>query len=224
MKKLFICMALAAPLLSLAQDIVKIGRSQLNLPDFKQWTVEPAELPGLTYSGDASGIIPIESKRMTLRNNDGLIKAVATASMTKSAVSAQMSFSNHCTTIKPNDNVFVLDKGSHVRVDCLIVVKTPNTAAFSKRVDESKIIFNGLQPHTASAYYVQFDLGLNSGAKTASYALLAEGFQGIAGDSISNNSRIPDGVIRWALSFAKANAAALTSFSGDWTFPALIFN
>jgi hypothetical protein len=224
MKRLFLSVTLIAPMLCWAQDAIKIGRSQLSLPDASRWSTEQVNMPGIGYGGDISGVIPVDGKRMTLRNESGLIKAIVTASMTKSAVNGQMSFSNHCANIKPNDNVFTLDKGSPVRVDCLMVIKVLNTAVFMTRIDGTKVLFNSSQPHTASAYYVQFDLGLANGAKTGSFVLLAEGFQGIPGEAISNNSKIPDGVIRWATAFAKANSSGLTSFSGDWTLPALSFN
>ena len=224
MRKLILFIALLSPALCMAQEAIKIGRSQLALPEFSRWSVEPVDMPGITYSGDVSGVIPLDAKRMLFRNDLGLIKTVLMAYMTKSVVSAQMSYPNHCTSIKASDNVFTLDKGSPVRVDCLIVIKTPNVAAFSQRVDPQRTLFSGLQPHTASAYYVQFDLGLTNGAKTGSFVLLADGFQGISGDAIPNNSKIPDGVIRWALAFSKANSSGFTSFSGDWTFPAPSFN
>lgn len=224
MKSLLLCIGLLASTACMAQDAIKVGRSQLSLPESSRWTSEQLDFPGISYTGDVNGVIPVDAKRMLYRNDLGLIKAVVTSTMTKSAVSAQMSYSNHCATIKPSANVFTLDKGSPVRVDCLIVVKTPNVAAFSQQVDAKRTLFNGLQPHSASAYYVQFDVGLTSGAKTGSYLLLGEGFQGIGGEAIENNSKIPDGVIRWAVAFAKANSAGLTSFSGDWTFPALSFN
>jgi hypothetical protein len=224
MKLLLLCIGLLTSTLCVAQDAIKIGRSQLMLPEAARWSTEQVDFPGISYTGDVTGVIPIDAKRMLFRNDLGLIKAIVVTTMTKSAVSAQMSYSNHCVNIKASDAVFVLDNGSPVRVDCLIVVKTPNVAAFSQRVDSKRNLFNGLQPHTASAYYVQFDVGLTSGAKTGSFVYLAEGFQGVGGDAIANNSKIPDGVIRWALAFAKANASGLTSFSGDWTFPALNFN
>jgi hypothetical protein len=224
MKSLLLCFGLIASTMCAAQDVVKIGRSQLTLPEGSRWSTEQLDFPGISYTGDVTGVIPIDAKRMLFRSDLGLIKAVVTTTMTKSAVNAQMSYSNHCANIKPNENIFVLDNGSPVRVDCLIVIKTPNVAAFSQRVDAKRSVFNGHQPHTASAYYVQFDVGLTSGAKTGSFVYLADGFQGMSGDAIANNSKIPDGVIRWALAFAKANASGLTSFSGDWTFPALNFN
>jgi hypothetical protein len=224
MKSLLIYLGLFVSTLCPAQDAIKIGRSQLTLPEASRWSTEPVEFPGIPYTGDVSGVIPIDAKRMLFRSDLGLIKAVMTATMTKSAVNAQMSYSNHCANIKASDNVFMLDNGSPVRVDCLIVIKTPNVSAFSRSVDAKKTLFNGVQPHTGSAYYVRFDVGLSNGAKTGSFVLLADGFQGIGGDAITNNSKIPDGVIRWAMAFAKANSSGLTSFSGDWTFPALNFN
>ncbi len=223
MKNLILCIALLSPVLGLAQDAIKIGRSQLTLPESSRWSTEQIDMPSITYTGDVSGVIPLHAKRMLFRNDVGLTKAVITAYMTKSAVAAQMSYPNHCTSIKANDNVFVLDKGSPVRVDCLIVTKTPNVAAFTQRIDAQKTLFASAQPHTASAYYIQFDVGLISGAKTGSFVLLSEDFQGIGGDAVANNSKIPDGVIRWAIALAKANSSGLTSFSGDWTFPALSF-
>jgi hypothetical protein len=224
MKLLLLCIGLLVSTLCVAQDAIKIGRSQLMLPETARWSTEQVNFPNINYTGDVTGVIPIDAKRMLFRNDLGLIKAIIVTTMTKSAVNAQMSYSNHCANVKASDAVFVVDNGSPVRVDCLIVVKTPNVAAFSQRVDSKRILFNGLQPHTAAAYYVQFDVGLTNGAKTASFVYLAEGFQGVGGDAIANNSKIPDGVIRWALAFAKANASGLTSFSGDWTFPALNFN
>jgi hypothetical protein len=223
MKNLILHIALFAPVLCMAQDSVKIGRSQLTLPESSKWSVEQIEMPGITYTGDVTGVIPLDAKRMSFRNDLGSTKAVITTSMTKSAVNAQMSHPNHCANIKANDNVFTLDKGSPVRVDCLIVIKTPNVAAFTQRIDAKKALFGNSQPNTASAYYVQFDVGLTNGAKTGSFVLLAGDFQGINGDAISNNSKIPDEVIRWAMAFGKANSSGLTSFSGDWTFPALSF-
>jgi hypothetical protein len=224
MKPLLLLIGLLFSALCAAQDVIKLGRSQLTLPEASRWTIEPVDFPGITYTGDVSGVIPIDAKRMLFRSDLGLIKAVVTSTMTKSAVNAEMSYPNHCANIKASDSVFMLDNGSPVRIDCLIVIRTPNVAAFSQRIDAKKILFNGMQPHTVSAYYIQFDVGLTNGAKTGSFVYLADGFQGIAGDSIVNNSKIPDGVIRWAMAFAKANASGLTSLSGDWTFPALNFN
>jgi hypothetical protein len=222
-KNLIFSIALLAPVLGLAQDTIKIGRSQLTLPESSRWSAEQIDMPGITYTGDVSGVIPLQAKRMVFRNDLGLTKAVITAYMTKSAVAAQMSYPNHCANIKANDNVFILDKGSPVRVDCLIVTKTPNVAAFTQRIDPGKTLFASSQPHTAAAYYIQYDIGLISGAKTGSFVLLSEDFQGINGDAIANSSKIPDGVIRWAMALAKANSSGLISFSGDWTFPALSF-
>jgi hypothetical protein len=223
MNRLALCIALLLPSFCIAQEGVKIGRSQLSLPEYAKWSTEQVDMPSITYTGDVSGIIPLDAKRMHFRSDLGLTKAVITTSMTKSAVNAQMSYPNHCTNIKASENVYTLDKGSPVRVDCLIVIKTPSVAAFTQRIDAKKTLFGSSQPHTASAYYVQFDVGLTNGAKTGSFVLLSEDFQGIGGDSVSNSSKIPDGVIRWAMAFAKANSSGLTSFSGDWTFPALSF-
>jgi hypothetical protein len=223
MKIVAFCIALLSPFVCMAQDTIKIGRGQLTLPESSGWSTEQLDMPGITYTGDVSGVIPLDAKRMLFRSDLGLTKAVMTTSMTKSAVSAQMSYPNHCANMKASDNVYTFDKGSPARVDCLIVIKTPNVAAFTQRVDSKKALFGSAQPHTASAYYVQFDVGLTNGSRMGSFVLLAEDFLGIGGDAISNNSKIPDGVIRWATAFARANSSGLTSFSGDWTFPALSF-
>ncbi len=223
MRTIILCTALLSPALCIAQDTIKIGRSQLTLPDSSKWSIEQIQMPSITYTGDIQGEIPLQAKRMLFRNDLGLTKAVITAYMTKSAVAAQMSYPNHCANIKARDSVFILDKGSPVRVDCLIVATTPNVVAFTQQIDTKKTQFGNSQPHTVGAYYVQYDVGLTNGAKTGSFVLLSEDFQGLSGDAVANNSKIPDGVIRWAMALAKANSSGLTNFSGDWTFPALSF-
>jgi hypothetical protein len=209
---------------ALGQEAVKIGRSQLSLPDFSQWSISEVSLPGVVYSGDVSGTIPIQSKRMQYKSVDGLVKAVITTSMTKSAVNAQMSWDNTCLKIQANENIYLQDKGSAVRLDCLVVIKAQRLLSMSQRVDPKKQLFGEVVPHTLGGYYVQYSLGLSNGAQTTSFMLLADGLKGLQGDAITNPSKIPDPVVRWAIAFAKANSSALTSFSGDWALPQISFN
>jgi hypothetical protein len=214
---------LSAPFAS-AQESIKIGRSQLSLPDTARWVVEDVNMPAVSYTGDVSGSIPMQSKRMQYRSVDDLTKLVLTTSITKGAVNAQMSWDNTCLNIEANENILLKDNGSGTRLDCLVVIKVPSLLPFAKEVDAQKVLFNGVLPHTIGGYYIQYSLGLTNGAQTTSFMVIAEGMRGLSGDPVTNSTKVPDSIVRWAIAFAKANNSALTSFSGDWALPALSFN
>jgi hypothetical protein len=209
---------------AIAQDSIKIGRSQLALADAKQWQIAEVSGQGVKYSGDIAGTIPMETKRLVFQNAEALTKAVFVTSMTIGGVSAQMTYTNYCPTFKPSETIFVKDSGGVNRLNCLAVIRVPNLIRFISAVPSIKPLFENTIPHTQGGYYIHFAQGLDNGAQTRSYALLAQDLKGLEEGSVENNSKIPDAVIRWALAFAKENGSALTSFSGNWSIPAMNFN
>ena len=206
------------------QEPVKIGRSQLSLPNPSQWEVIEIELPANTYTGDVSGKIPLQTKRLRFKSIDSLTKAVIVTSMTKNAISAQMSWENTCKGLEHHEFLYVRDRGSETRLDCLLIIKTPRLLSLQERIDQNKSLFNEVIPHTLTGYYVQYELGLSNGSQTSSFVFLAEGFNGLAANRLENPTKIPDAVVAWALAFAKENNAALTSLFGNWTLPSFNFN
>jgi hypothetical protein len=209
---------------AMAQENVKIGRSEIGLPAGGRWSVVDVALEGVKYTGDVSGTIPMETKRLSYKTSEGLTKLVIVSSMTKGAVSAQMSWENHCTSFNPDEHLFVKDAGSFNRLDCLVVARIPRFMTFLDSAKGLQALFTTDTPHTISGYYVEYSKGLSNGAQATSYVLLPSDFQGLAEGAINNGSKIPNSVIRWASEFAKANSSGLTSLTGSWTLPPLIFN
>lgn len=223
-KSLMLYIAILTSHSVVAQESIKIGRSNLTLPDYKQWTISSIDVGGVDYTGDVSGSIPMETKKMVYKSADQLDKAAIVVSVTKSAIAAEMSWANTCASFTASQTLYVKDDGGTNRLDCLIVIRVPRIAQLVTAAPGLKPLFSTGAPHTLSGYYIQYSKGLSNGAQTSSYALLAEDFVGLSeGQSVSNPSQIPTPVVRWALAFAQANSRGLTSLTGSWELPAVKF-
>jgi hypothetical protein len=219
----FLWLLVVFPTISFSQS-VKIGRSQLLLPDFASWTITEVKQQGIAYTGDASGNIPVESKRFIYRSTDDLVKANIVSAVTLSAVGIQMSWSNSCQGLQAHEHLFIHDLGGMDRQDCLLVLRLDSTYNFLNRAQNLKNVFGEPLPHTIGGYYIEYNKGLSNGAYTSTNALIASDFIGSDEKSFEQTHKIPQAVIRWALDFSKANGRAVTGFTGHWELPPLKFN
>lgn len=210
---------------SVGAQPVAIGRSALTLPNAERWQVSPLAVNNATYGGDVSGEIPLEAKRLLLKSQDGLIKAVITSSVSKSGVGGvMMTYNNSCTSIKDGPYLYKQDRARSGDIDCLLVAPIGQTQSFLNVMPALKKNLDGAVPHSLGAYYIQFSKTLGAGGQTFTEVLLANDFKGVADSTLAHNTKIPTPVLAWAEALASANRNAITSLTGNWALPELIFD
>jgi len=222
-RELLVWMALVLPALGSAQGL-PIGRSTVTLPDPTRWEVRQIDGSGLSYSGDKSGDIPLDAKRLVLRTGAGTIKAVMVSRVTKSGVfGIHMSWANDCAAITQSDYLYKRDRATVTDVDCLVVGAVGNPQALYDADPDFKKKIGGAVPDGTGFYLLLFSHSIGSGGYAHTQMLLASDFKGLQGVNIDNPTLIPTPVIAWAAALANSNRAAITSLSGNWAVPSLVF-
>ncbi len=223
-QKLLACVLMLASALGIAQGI-PIGRSTVSLPDPQRWEVAKVDGAGLTYSGDKDGDIPLDARRLVLRAPSGAIKVVVLSRVTKGGVSGMhMSWENDCKAITQSDYLYKRDQGTITNVDCLAVGSVNNPEGFLARAPTLQRDLGGMAPEGAGFYYVMFANSIGSGGYTNTEMLVAWDFKGLENVPIDNLTRLPTPIIAWAAAFASNNRSAITSLSGKWAIPAMVFS
>jgi hypothetical protein len=208
---------------SVAQPVA-IGRSSLTLPNAERWEVSNVVIDNPKFSGETSGEIPIEAKRLLLKSEDGLTKAVFVSRVSKSGIGGVlMTYTNGCASIKDGPSLYKNDQARRGEVDCLLVASIAQTQSFLNVMPELKKNLNGAAPHTGGAYYIQFSKTLGAGGQATTEVVLANDFKGVADVALTHSTQIPTKVLVWAEEMARANRNAVTSLTGNWALPQLLF-
>jgi hypothetical protein len=209
---------------ALAQSI-PVGRSSLTLPDPARWGVSSLPANDPSYSGDSSGTIPMDNKRLVLRSPTGAIQAVALVRVTKSGIAGtQMSWGNGCKGITTGPYLFKRDRSSTTNVDCLLVVSIGQPAAFLASVPALKQALDGNLPGDNGFYLIEYTVSIGSGGYMQAQMLVAPDFIGLEGVPVEQATQMPTPVIAWAEAFATSSRPAIGSISGQWTVPPLAFS
>lgn len=203
---------------------ISIGRSSLSLRDPQRWEVRNLDAGSPSYSGDKSGDIPMEGKRLVLSSSSGAIKAILLSRVTKGGVpNVRISWANECQKVSASQFFYKRDRATTTDVDCLLVIAVAKPQIFLAALPILRKDLDGQVPEGDTFYYLYFSHSIGSGGYSVSQMLIPQTFKGLDGVTVENMTKIPTGVIAWAEEFATSNRRAIDSFGGNWSVPEMLF-
>ncbi|MBL8339305.1 MAG: hypothetical protein JNM97_21225 [Rhodoferax sp.] len=218
------CILAASSSLALGQSI-PIGRSSVSLPEPGRWTSSGLQANDPGYSGDSSGTIPMDGKRLVFTATPGGTRAVILARVTKAGIAGtSMSWGNDCNGVTAGPYLYKRDRSTTIDVDCLIVLAVGLPGVFLDQVPTLKKDLEGVVPQGPGFYYIEYSSSIGSGGYLFTQVLLSPDFTGLEGVPVEHQTRMPASVIAWAGEFAKNSRPAISSLSGSWTVPPLNFS
>ena len=197
----FMCVLAAGllPVWGLAQapaDPIAIGRSSLTLPDRENWKAEELDAVNIGLSGDVNMPLVMDTKKLTYRTDEKLIKAVFVARVTKGgAAGVSMTWANQCPAVKETSAVFKADNGTPSSIDCLVVMRVNQLDTFVNSRAPLKTVFGDAKPNTKSGYYIRYAKSMGAGGYAVSEALVADDFSGMAGELVKTQSTISPAIL-----------------------------
>ena len=219
---LLACLISSVPLAASA-DGIQIGRSTLTLPDPQRWAIRNIDTANLTYTGDVSGEIALDAKRLVFTANSGAIKAVVVSRVTKGGVAVRMKWANQCGKPPTSPFVFQRDRSNANDVDCLFVASVNKPQTFLDSLPQLKKDLDGSIPSGSILYVVEFSKSIGSGGYAFTQLLISQDFKGLDGITVDHSTQLPTSLLAWAEEFAKGNRNAVTSFTGNWSIPQMAF-
>ena len=217
-----VCLSATLPVVASAEGI-QIGRSTLTLPDPQRWAIRNINTKNLTYTGDVSGEIALDAKRLIFTQSGGGTKAVVLSRVTKGGVAVRMRWANQCEKPQTSPFAFQDDRSTANDVDCLFVASVNKPQNFVDTFPQLKKDLDGNIPSGSAIYVIEFSKSIGSGGYAFTQLLMSQDFKGLEGVTVDHSSQLPTSLLAWAEEFAKSNRNAVASFTGNWSIPQMSF-